>query len=68
VQSPQAGQALAELGQAALAHGVFEVPSFVLAPETPEHGASQVFCGLEGLPMLREAVLARQRFDGAGLP
>ena len=68
VDSPQAGQDLAELGQAAQAHGVFEVPSFVLVPETPEQVASQVFCGLDGLPMLREAVLARQRFDGAGLP
>ena len=63
-ENPQIRQDLEELGQAALAHGVFELPGFVLVPETPEHGASQVFYGLEGLPMLREAVLARQRFGG----
>ena len=58
-------QEQAELSQAAQAHGVFKVPSLVLIPETSEHGSLQVFCGMEGLSMLREAVLTRQFFDGA---
>ena len=65
VNSPQIEQELTDLGQAALAHGVFKVPSLVLIPETSEHGSLQVFCGMEGLSMLREAVLTRQFFDGA---
>ena len=46
------------IGEAALQHGVFGVPSCVLLPEE-EGGDPELFWGVEGLPMLREALLAR---------
>ena len=51
-------QELFAVGEAAIAHGVFGVPTCVLVPED-EDGTPEVFWGVEGLPMLREAVLAR---------
>lgn len=51
-------QELFAIGEAALKHGVFGVPTCVLLPQE-EGGAPEVFWGVEGMPMLREALLAR---------
>ena len=66
MHDPLVKQELRDLGQSALAQGVFGVPAFVLLPEDDEKGASEVFWGVEGLPMLREAVRMRQIFGEAG--
>lgn len=47
-------------GEQALQHGVFGVPSTVLLPDTELDPPPQLFWGIEGLPMLRAAVQARQ--------
>ena len=46
-------------GEEALSHGVWGVPTLVLMPQE-EGAAAELFWGLEGLPLLREALLARQ--------
>ena len=58
-QSAEVKQELTALGEAAVRQGVFGAPSFVLMPEC-DVGEPQLFWGVEGLPMLREAVAARQ--------
>ena len=60
VPDQQLQQELLRLEQAARAHGVWDVPSFVLMPQDETGGAPEIFCGVESLPMLREAVQARQ--------
>ena len=65
---PQVKQELIDLGQAALAQGVFGVPACVLLPEAVDKGAPEVFWGIEGLPMLRDAVGVRQTFNEAQVP
>ena len=57
--SPEVKRELLALGEAAVQHGVFGVPSFVLLPEDAA-GQPQLFWGVDSLPMLREAVAARQ--------
>lgn len=68
VRNPQDEAVKAELfanGEAALQHGVFGVPAFVLQPDA-QSSVAQLFWGVEGLPMLREAVQARQLVQLAG--
>ncbi len=60
VPDQQLQQELFRLEQAALAHGVCDVPGFVLLPQNETGGMPEIFCGVEGLPMLREAVHLRQ--------
>ena len=70
VQAPRIGQELMELERAALLHKVCDVPGCVLLPADAANGAAQTFMGMDSLPLLREAVRARQCFgaDDQGEP
>ncbi|MDO4794734.1 MAG: DsbA family protein [Brachymonas sp.] len=64
---------LADIAQAARQQGAWQqsawaVPSCVLLPDDASRESPQVFAGVEGLPLLREAVRARQGFavDASG--
>ena len=57
--SPEVKAGLIANGEEALSHGVWGVPTLVLMPQE-EGAAAELFWGLEGLPLLREALLARQ--------
>ncbi len=64
VRDPADAAVKAELfanGDAALQHGVFGAPTFVLMPPAGQENAqAQLFWGLDSLPMLRDAVAAQQ--------
>ena len=57
--SPEVKAGLIANGEEALSHGVWGVPTLVLMPQE-EGAAAELFWGQDGLPLLREALLARQ--------
>ena len=62
VHDSQVMQELLAHEQAARAHGVHQLPCCTLLPADGDSGSPQNFLGLSGLPLLREAVGARQAF------